>query len=568
MRYVLIALCLSFFLYDCQKQDTSPYPLLPSTLTDTASQAMIVSAHPLATRAGLSILREGGNAVDAAVATQFALAVVYPRAGNIGGGGFLVLREPNGTSKSLDFRETAPKLAHKRMYRDSANQVISALSLEGPTASGVPGTVAGLFAAFEEYSALQNWELLLTPAIQLAERGFAITHTEATRLNQYQQDFRKWNTASFCPMIKDSSWQEGDILVQKRLAETLKKISTKGPDAFYRGNLAKQIEQFMDTSGGYIRGEDLEAYQAMWREPVTADYKEYRMISMPPPSSGGIALAQLLLTLEPHLRSDIFDPGAAHTIIEAMRRTYADRAKYLGDTDFIDLPNFLLDSQYLAERWATFQSDQATKSMEVEFDSIHVQRESFETTHTSIIDHKGMALSLTTTLNSNYGSKVMLPQGGFFLNNEMDDFSAKPGVPNQFGLVGSHANAIAPEKRMLSSMTPTIFEKEGKIYLIIGSPGGSAIITSVLQVFLHLTEGQLDLSEAIRRPRFHHQWLPDRLLIERKDWPDSLGKTLQTYGHQLDTVNYLGLVKAILITDGALIGAGDPRSDDHAEGLE
>lgn len=570
MRHFWLLLFSAIFLIHCQGPDNSPYPLIPSTLVDSAAtnQSMIVSAHPLATRAGLSILRVGGNAVDATIATQFALAVVYPRAGNIGGGGFLVLREPNGTAKTLDFREKAPKRAHERMFRDSLDQVVSAWSLEGPTASGVPGTVAGLFAAFEKYSALRNWELLLTPAIQIAERGFAITASEANRLNRYQADFKKWNSSSFCPMIKDSAWQPGDILVQRRLAETLKRIQTEGPDAFYRGALAEQIEQFMDTSGGYIRQDDLNAYEARWRDPIQVDYKNYRMISMPPPSSGGIALGQLLLTLEHELRAtDIFEPQAAHAIVEAERRTYADRAQYLGDDDFVDIPDYLLDSSYLRQRWKSFDPNRATQSTQIGLDSIQIHKESFETTHTSAVDADGLAVSLTTTLNSNYGSKVMHPQGGFFFNNEMDDFSAKPGVPNQFGLVGSQANAIAPEKRMLSSMTPTIFEQDGELYLIIGSPGGSAIITSILQVFLHLTEGRLTLQEAIERPRFHHQWLPDHIMIEGEHWPDDLGQALQTKGHQLDTLTHLGLVKAILKRDSLYIGAGDPRSNDHAEGL-
>jgi len=569
MRAYWLFLLIPFLFTQCQGPDTSPYPLLPSDLTDSATQSMIVTAHPLATRAGLSILREGGNAVDATIAAQFALAVVYPRAGNIGGGGFLVVREPDGTATTLDFREKAPQLAHEKMYRDSLDQVVPAWSLEGPTASGVPGTVAGLYTAFEKYSQLQNWELLLTPAIQLAERGFAVTASEAARLNRYQADFKKWNSTSICPMIKDSSWQEGDVLVQKRLAQTLAKIQKEGPEGFYAGNLAQQIDQFMDTSGGYIRHSDLEAYEAIWREPIQAQYKEFKMISMAPPSSGGIALAQILLSIEPYLsETDILSPPAAHLIVEAERRTYADRAQYLGDQDFVEIPDFLLDSAYLTQRMSTYHPNRASKSDQIGVDSIRIQKESFETTHTSAVDADGLAVSLTTTLNSNYGSKVMLPQGGFFLNNEMDDFSVKPGIPNQFGLVGSQANAIAPEKRMLSSMTPTIFEKDGDLFMIIGSPGGSAIITSVLQVFLHVAEGDLSLSEAIAQPRFHHQWLPDHIMIERENWPHQLGRDLRAKGHQLDTLNYLGLVKAILKSGDSYIGCGDPRSEDHAEGLD
>lgn len=530
---------------------------------------MIVSAHPLATRAGLSILREGGNAVDAMIATQFALAVVYPRAGNIGGGGFMIVRKASGEANALDFREKAPLLAHKTMYRDSLDRVIPDLSLSGPTASGVPGTVAGLYEAFQKYSALQNWEILLAPAIQLANRGFAIDLSEANRLNYYQKDFEKWNSRSFCPMIKDTTWRENDILVQKRLAETLKKIRDGGPEAFYSGTIATQLDTFMKEQDGYIRNKDLEAYAPKWRAPIRTSYKEYEIISMPPPSSGGIALAQMLTMLEPVLNhEDLHQPNVAHALVEAERRAYADRAEYLGDADFIKIPEFLLDSSYLHSRWKSFDPNAATQSQTMGDTSIRIQKESFETTHTSIVDKNGLSVSLTTTLNSNYGSKVMLPQGGFFLNNEMNDFSAKPGVPNQFGLIGSQANAIAPEKRMLSSMTPTIIEKNENLYLLLGTPGGSTIITTVLQVFLHLAEGNLTLQEAISRARYHHQWLPDRILIEKKDWPHDLGIELQNKGHQLDTVNKIGLVKAILKKETKLIGSGDPRSNDHAEGLE
>ena len=561
-------LFISIFI-SCSGPDTSPYPLIPATISDTSGQSMIVSAHPLATRAGLSILREGGNAVDAMIATQFALAVVYPRAGNIGGGGFMIMRKANGEAHALDFREKAPLLAHETMYRDSLDQVISELSLSGPTASGVPGTVAGLYEAFQKYSALQNWEVLLAPAIQLAERGFAIDLSEANRLNYYRKDFKKWNSRSFCPMIKDTTWHENDILVQKRLAETLKKIRDGGSDAFYSKAIATQLDTFMKEHDGYIRKKDLETYTPKWRTPIETSYKEYKIISMPPPSSGGIALAQMLSILESELTDeDLHQPNVAHALVEAERRAYADRAEYLGDEDFIDVPDFLLDSSYLHARWKSFDPNTATQSQTIGDQSIRTKRESYETTHTSIVDDDGLSVSLTTTLNSNYGSKVMLPQGGFFLNNEMDDFSAKPGVPNQFGLIGSQANAIAPEKRMLSSMTPTIIEKNDQLFLVIGTPGGSTIITTVLQVFLHLAEGDLTLHEAISRARYHHQWLPDRILIEKKDWPHDLGIALHDKGHQLDTASSIGLVKAILVKDDKLIGSGDPRSKDHAEGLK
>jgi gamma-glutamyltranspeptidase/glutathione hydrolase len=324
----------------------------------------------------------------------------------------------------------------------------------------------------------------------------------------------------------------------------------------------------MDSSDGYITTTDLKAYKAVWRTPIEVDYLNYRMISMPPPSSGGIALGQLLKYAEHALPSHpIHHAESAHVLIEAARRVYADRAHYLGDEDFVDIPDFLLDSQYLQDQWSDFSATTAGISSTLSSDSNLIQKESFETTHTSVVDPSGWAVALTTTLNSNYGSKVMLPQGGFFLNNEMDDFSAKPGVPNQFGLIGSKANAIAPGKRMLSSMTPTIFERDGQLYLVIGSPGGSTIITSIFQVFLHLTHDNAPLREALSKARFHHQWLPDITFIEEINWDHNLGTQLQSMGHKLDTVRKMGLVKAILCDNQIYIGGGDPRTGDHAEGL-
>ncbi|HHM21526.1 MAG TPA: gamma-glutamyltransferase, partial [Bacteroidetes bacterium] len=434
--------------YSCRtERPEPPYDIVQSLVEDTS---MVVAGHPLAVRAGADILRAGGNAVDAAIAVQFALAVVYPRAGNIGGGGFMVVRLADGSAAALDYREKAPAAAHRDMYLDSTGAVIESLSKEGHLSVGVPGTVAGMEAAYRKYSQLKDWPALVAPAIRLAEAGFAITQSEADRLNHFKEQFKKWNKDA-APFVRTLPWKMGDKLVQKDLAATLRRISAQGAKGFYEGPVADLIVAEMQRGRGLITLEDLKNYRAVWRQPIISQYKNYGIITMPPSSSGGIVLSQILGMIEPWPVGEYgFQKApAVHLIAEAERRAYADRSKYLGDSDFYPVPlDSLLDEEYLRMRMADFDPHRASVS-----DSIGSGKfqhlESFETTHTSVVDGAGNAVSVTTTLNLNYGSKVIVTGGGFFLNDEMDDFSAKPGVPNFFGLIGAEANAIQPGKRML-----------------------------------------------------------------------------------------------------------------------
>jgi gamma-glutamyltranspeptidase / glutathione hydrolase len=533
-------------------------------------RAAVVSPHPLATQVGLEVLRSGGNAIDAAVAVQFALAVVYPRAGNLGGGGFMLIRMADGQTAALDYREKAPMAAHRDMYLDVDGNVIAGLSVAGHLAAGVPGTPAGLEEAFGRFSSMKDWARLVQPAIELAERGFLISPAEAERLNSFQQDFRQHNPTPN-PFIRDT-FAAGHLMVQKELAQTLKHIKKQGKDGFYRGPVAAAIAAECRRGNGIITVEDLAAYEPAWREPIKASYKGYNIISMPPSSSGGIALAQMLQMVEPYpLGSFGFHSSrAVHLMAEASRRAYADRAAHLGDSDFYDVPrDSLLSEIYLSQRMANFNPQRATVSDSVLAGAFRLSKESFETTHTSIVDAEGNAVSVTTTLNSNYGCKVWVDGAGFFLNNEMDDFSAKPGVPNQFGLVGAEANSIRPQKRMLSSMTPTIVEQDGALFMVLGAPGGSTIITAVFQVFLNVAEFGMGLDEAVNAGRFHHQWLPDEILVERGVFPDSTRQALQAMGHRFNEVGRMAVIKAILrLPDGRLHAVGDFRNpDDDAQGF-
>lgn len=542
-----------------------PYPV---TQDATTSNAMAVSAHPLATRVGLSVLKKGGNAIDASIAIQFALAVVYPRAGNIGGGGFMVVRTSEGEYASLDYREKAPKLGSRDMYLNTEKNVIPNLSRIGHLAVGVPGTVDGLIKAHEKYGQLEFAELI-QPAIDLASKGYKLSPKEVNRLNKTQEDFRKHNT-KMPVFVREKAWQVGDLLVQEDLAQTLTLIRDNGRAGFYEGSTADKIVAEMKAGKGIISYEDLLEYESKWRTPIIGDYKNYKIISMPPPSSGGIALMQLLKLVEPYpLSKDGFHSvDAIHTMVEAERRVYADRAKHLGDSDFYPVPqDSLLEASYLLDRMADFSRDSATRSESIAAGAFEVAMESFETTHTSVVDKDGNAVSLTTTLNGNYGSKVVVSDAGFLLNNEMDDFSAKPGVPNMYGLIGNEANAIQPGKRMLSSMTPTIIEKDGQLHLVLGAPGGSTIITAVFQVFLNVAEFNMSLEEAVWASRFHHQWLPDQIMYEKDGLDNAVKKALEEKGHTLNERAYLALIKAIqVLPNGDLQGVGDNRSEDHAEG--
>ncbi len=564
MQKLFLLSLLIFLVWACDNSSHA-YKTHKHLVTDTA---MVVSAHPYASKIGVKIMKQGGNAVDALVATNFALAVVYPRAGNLGGGGFMIIRTPEGEATTLDFRETAPAKAHKNLYLDKQGQVVKGLSRNGGLAVGVPGTVAGLYTAWQKYGRIKDWAVLLKPAIDLAEQGFPVSEAEAHRLNKYKNDFLKWNPDNKT-FIKDR-WLAGDYLVQPNLAKTLKIIAQKGPKGFYEGPVAQAIVKKIVKSGGIINMDDLKQYQTKFRKPIEVSYKNYKVISMPPPSSGGIALGQLLKIVAryPLKKWGFHSYKTSHLMVEAEKRVYADRAKYLGDSDFYPVPvDTLLSEAYLIKRMSDFSMKKATPSTDIFPGQFQFHKESFETTHISIVDSDRMAVSCTTTLNSNYGSKVIVDGYGFFLNNEMDDFSAKPGVPNQFGLIGAEANAIAPHKRMLSSMTPTIVTKDHEVFMVLGTPGGSTIITSVFQSILNVIDFDMNMYDAVQAKRFHHQFLPDYIMFEKNTFSHKVADQLKQAGHQLKQIKYIGIVKAILVKDGQLEGAGDTRNkDDDVEG--
>lgn len=537
--------------------------------TAYGERGMVVSAHPLATQAGVEILEKGGNAVDASIAVQLALAVVYPRAGNLGGGGFMVYRDQKGEVITLDYREKAPSASDKDMYLDAEGNVIEGLSTAGHMASGIPGTVAGLVESHARFGSLE-FKQLFEPAIRFASDGFALTDTEANRLNEYAPRIKQFNDAS-CPFVKDQgTWATGEMVKQPDLAKTLRAIASQGFTGFYSGDVADAIVAEIQSGGGIITHADLLNYRPIWRDPITTRYRGFDIYSMPPSSSGGVALAQLLELVEPYPIGSWGpdDVRTKHLMVEAERRVYADRAEYLGDMDHWNVPlDTLLDPEYLLYRMSDFSPDSATQSVSIQAGNFAIALESFETTHLTVVDADGNAVSVTTTLNSNYGSKVMVDGAGFFMNNEMDDFSIKPGVPNQFGLIGADANAIAPGKRMLSSMTPTIVSKDDELFITVGTPGGSTIITSVFQVILNMVDFDMTASEAVQRKRFHHQWLPDRIMYEQGALTTSDTTQLSQKGHDFRQVNYIGMVEVIhQLEDGRLEGAADNRGDDHAQG--
>lgn len=530
---------------------------------------MVVSAHPIATKTGIEILEKGGNAVDAAIAVQFALAVCYPTAGNIGGGGFMVIRNNDGTVATLDYREAAPSKSSETMYQDQNGNIIPDLSQKGHLAAGIPGSVAGMVEAHKKFGKLP-FKDLVEPAIKIAAEGFALTEKQANGLTRNQGNFQKYNTIS--PVfVRTDSWKEGDRLIQPDLAKTLTLIRDKGAPGFYEGETAQLIVEEMKRGGGLIALDDLKNYVAKWRDPIIESYKNYQIISMPPPSSGGIALMQLLKMTAPYPLKDwgFHSKNAVHLIIEAERRVYADRATYLGDSDFYPVPvNELLDDAYAKERMSDFNPEKATPSAEVSAGKIAQLVESDETTHFSIVDEEGNAVAVTTTLNGGYGCFTVVGGAGFLLNNEMDDFSVKPGVPNMYGLVGSEANKIEPGKRMLSSMTPTIVLKDNQLKMVVGTPGGSTIITSVFQNIINVLEYGMSMSEAVSAPRFHHQWLPEIVAVESDSLPANVMDQLKLMGHKFVNRESIGRVDAILVLDdGSLEGAADPRGDDHAAGV-
>nr|WP_182512877.1 gamma-glutamyltransferase [Rufibacter quisquiliarum] len=530
---------------------------------------MVVSAHPLASQVGADIMRRGGNAIDAAVAVQFALAVVYPDAGNLGGGGFLVLRQQDGTVAALDYREKAPAAAHRDLYLNARGEVIENLSLKGHLAAGVPGTVDGMVQAHQKYGRLP-WRELVQPAIALAAKGFPLTQKEAKKLNGQRKNFLAYNTRRPDFILKDR-WREGDTLRLPDLARTLERIRDQGRDGFYAGATARLLVEEMKRGKGIITQQDLTDYHAVWRTPLVANVGEYQITAMPPPSSGGIALIQLLtLSQDYPLREWGWNTvKTAHFMVEAERRVYADRSKHFGDTDFFDMPVYgLLDTSYIKSRLRGFSLQKATPSEQVSPGTPPLA-EPMHTTHYSIVDPQGNAVSVTTTLNSSFGNKVFVAGAGFLLNNEMDDFSVKPGVPNSYGLVGEEANAIEPGKRMLSSMTPTILEKDGQLFLVIGAMGGSTIITTVFQIIQNVTVHGHTIQGAVNAGRFHHQWKPNWILSEWGALGFGTGLGLWFKGHKIaPKTGGIGRAAGILVLpDGTLEGGADPRGDDAAAGF-
>lgn len=528
---------------------------------------VVVSAHPEASQVGVEILKKGGNAIDAAVAVELALAVVYPNAGNIGGGGFMVYRRTDGTIDALDYREKAPAQARENMYWTGDGSPITELSMKGGLASGIPGTVAGMVSAHEKYGSLA-WEELVQPAIDLAEKGFLLTERQANEITKYHDVFAKYST-QVTAMTSKAVWKAGDLFVQSELARTLKRIQKEGRKGFYEGNTAMLIVEEMKRGNGMMTLEDLKHYEAIWRTPIVGEYKGLKIISMPPPSSGGIALLALFQSIEsfPLNEWGFQAEKTIQVMVEAERRVYADRAVHLGDPDFWKVPQAqLINKAYNVERMTSMNFDKATLSSAIQAGEFKGY-ESEETTHYAIVDQWGNAVSATTTLNDSYGSKVIVGGAGFLLNNQMDDFSVKPGTPNMYGLVGGKANAIEGNKRMLSSMTPTIIEKSGKLYMVVGTPGGSTIITSVLQTILNVVAFDMTMQEAVDAPRFHHQWLPDCIDYEPKAIDLTIRKRLQKKGYVLKERKPYGRVEGILINaDGSYQAGADSRGDDVAKG--
>jgi gamma-glutamyltranspeptidase / glutathione hydrolase len=527
------------------------------------NNGVVVSAHPLASKVGVEIMKKGGNAFDAAIATQLALAVVYPGAGNIGGGGFLLGVMSDGKTVALDYREKAPAAASRNMYLDVNGNAQTNISQNGHLSSGVPGTVAGLFTT-HQYAKLP-FKVLIQPAIDLAEKGFAITEAEARSLNGATGSFVQYSTKP-STFIKYGGWKAGDTLVQKELAKTLIRIRDFGQKGFYEGETARLIVEEMKRGKGMITLADLKNYKTAVRTGMQSNYRGYTIIGMPLISSGGLLIQQMTgMMKEQNIGAMGFhSPQAVQLMTEVMRRAYADRAEFLGDVDFVKVPVKKLTSpEYLQQRMADYTPEKAGKSTNVTHGNINPKSE--ETTHLSVYDKSGNAVSVTTTLNNNYGSRTIVGGAGFLLNDEMDDFSIKPGTPNMYGALGTEANAIAPGKRMLSSMSPTIVLKDGKPYLVLGSPGGTTITTQVFQVLLNVVDFNLSLQDAVWNARFHHQWLPDVIYVE-KDFPQATRAKLKEMGYEIVERSNIGRFEAIKIVNGKIEAVGDKRGDDAAEG--
>ncbi len=549
-----------FIVFSCNEANRSTF----------YKNGMVSSAHPIASKIGIDILKQGGNAFDAAIAVHFALSVVYPNAGNIGGGGFLVYRLDNGDVGTLDFREKAPEKSYRDMYIDNVDGepiVDDKRSKIGHLASGGPGSVDGMVKIYEKFGTI-NWDELIDPSINVARNGFMVTKKQARGLNNVKESLLSANDHSLS-FVKETDWEEGNLLVQENLALTLEEIKSSKRDGFYKGKVAQLIINEMNSGTGIISQTDLDNYSSIWRDPIIGYFKNHKIISMGPPSSGGIALVQLLNGAE-QLETKKYNHNSLeyiNTITEIESRVYADRATHLGDPDYYNVPQeSLLNKDYLFNRFNEIKSTIKTPSSEIKEGSFDIN-ESNETTHFSIVDKFGNAVSITTTINGAYGSKVVVEGAGFLLNNEMDDFSVKPGYPNMFGLVGGEANAIEPNKRMLSSMTPTIIEKDNNLYMVLGTPGGSTIITSVFQTILNVIDYGMGMQEAVDSKKFHHQWLPDVLVVEEKTLSDELNKELTSIGHKVVNRSSLGRMDCILINeDGSLDGGADKRGDNTAIG--
>jgi len=557
---ILILFCLLLFRIEV---------IYPSKFPVIGKNCMVVTANEIASKVGMEVLKRGGNAIDAGVAVGYALAVVNPSAGNIGGGGFMVIRLSDGRATTIDFREKAPGKSSPNMYLDEDGNVILGLSTFGYLAVGVPGTVAGLSMALSRYGTMPLKELM-KPAVELAERGFPMYQGLYREIIGSKNSFLKFPSTSAIFLKNDGFYEIGENFIQRDLARTLSLIAEYGQDVFYTGKIADLIERDMKKNGGLITKDDLMNYRAVEREPIIGSYRGYKIISMGPPSSGGIVLNEILNIIEFY---DIRKMGhnsseAIHIIAEGERRAYADRARYLGDGDFVSIPkNGLISKKYAKELNSGIDPEKASSSQEINHGDPY-PFESEETTHFSIVDRFGNAVACTYTLNGGFGSKVVVDGAGFLLNNEMDDFSIRPDYPNIYGLTGGEANSIKPDKRMLSSMTPTIIEKDDKLFMVTGSPGGSRIITTVLQVIINVIDYEMNIKEAVDSPRFHHQWKPDIIYYEPYGFPKDVLKNLEKMGHKVSSRSYMGDANSILVDleDGILYGAGDSRTDGKAVG--
>lgn len=567
MRYFIPVLFLLAVPFACQHPEPTylkSFDYAP-TKSIQVKKAAVISAQPLASAVGKYILEKGGNAVDAAIAMQYTLAVVYPGAGNLGGGGFMVIHNADGWNTSFDYREKAPAASTRDMYLNEQGEAVNSLSRDGHLASGVPGTVAGLFQAHKAYGKLRMQELI-QPAIELARQGFVLSQRQADRFNAAQEDLKHLNTRPSV-YVREGGWKAGDTLQQKDLSKTLERIQKQGAKGFYEGETARLIVEEMQRGGGIITLEDLKQYQAVERKAHTFTYKDYKIVTMGLPSSGGMMLQQMFGMLEsyPVGSYGYGSVPAVQLMTEIERRSFADRTEYLGDPDFVDVPiGQLTNKAYLKQRMADFDPHKPTPSTAVR-PGLLVMSESDETTHICVVDKAGNAVSVTVTLNGAFGNRVMIDGAGFLMNNEMDDFSAQAGNPNIFGLLGTEANKIAPDKRMLSSMTPTIVLRNDKPLYILGTPGGSTIITTVFQTLVNLMEFNLSVKESINRPFFHHQWKPDQVDVE-KGFPKATMEKMKAMGYTFQWREFAAGMEVIKVDDEGIEAVGDSRGDDSAAG--